>query len=341
MIRIEAFPGSRFLQPGPGQHYYIYQFNKLRFWENHPFTLAASYAAGEEIGDPVQGLTNQPTSDPDSRPTLLVESKSEGSIDSDETPSSGSVSPSPALFSSPKIEASNQLIPPGQHKLVFFIRPFNSWTKRLRDECTKAGPQGLTNTRILLEGPYGERSPLRAFENVIFIVGGTGIAGAVPYLQEHLRLTAAKQSSSPDSKHVRETRTRDITVIWATKQSAMIRDIAARELKPFLHRNDITFKFFATRDKKANALVAPEKLKGIATPSSTDFQDIEILNQRPNIQEDVSAIVDQINAAGSKGGKIGILTCGPAAMADEARAAAHRALKEGKKGLEYIEEAFG
>ncbi|RVX66609.1 hypothetical protein B0A52_09360 [Exophiala mesophila] len=343
MLRIEAFPGSRLLKPGPGQHYYIYQFNKLRFWENHPFTLAASYAAGEEEGDPVEGFTNKPSSDPDVRPTLMME-KSEGSIGSDNMPSSsGSTSPTPTSLSDTKLETSKPQIAPGQHKLVFFIRPFNGWTKRLRDECVKAGPQGITNTRILVEGPYGECSPLRSFENVIFVVGGTGIAGAVPYLQEHLRLTSPKQSPSPDSQQqTRETRTRHITVIWATKQSGMIRDIAARELRPFLHREDITFKFYATRDKKAKeALVASEKLKAIASPSSIDFDDIEIFSHRPNIQEDVSAIVDQVNAAGSRGGKIAILTCGPAAMADEARAAAHRALKQGKKGLEYIEEAFG
>lgn len=41
------------------------------------------------------------------------------------------------------------------------------------------------------------------------------------------------------------------------------------------------------------------------------------------------------------GGRIAILTCGPGAMADEARAAVHQALKNGKRGLEYFEEAFG
>lgn len=78
-----------------------------------------------------------------------------------------------------------------------------------------------------------------------------------------------------------------------------------------------------------------------AISEKSSVRDIEIAEYRPSIQEEVSTIVDQANAAGSKGGKIAIFTCGPAAMADEARVAAHRSLKAGKQGVEYIEESFG
>jgi hypothetical protein len=47
-IRLEIFQSSKTPRPGPGQHHGIDQFNKLKFWENHPFTLAASYPTNDE-----------------------------------------------------------------------------------------------------------------------------------------------------------------------------------------------------------------------------------------------------------------------------------------------------
>lgn len=326
LIRMEAIPGSHILHPGPGQHYYIYQFNKLRFWENHPFTLAAWYALGDDGAN--QDAASQASTTHDSQTAVVVKEKA---IDVTACSSSeGPSSPSAASISSQEAHAKDLLIPSGSNKLVFFIRPFNSWTKRLRDECARSGPLGLTKASILVEGPYGERSPLSSFENVIFVVGGTGIAGAIPYLQEHLSLSAKHPSSTTRG---RGTRTRDITVVWATKQSAMIHNIAARELQPFLQRDDIRFRFYATRDKKTGTLATTDQLGKKSA--------YEISNQRPDIKAAVYSVVDQVNAAGSRGGRIAILTCGPAAMADEARAAVHNALKHGKQGLEYFEEAFG
>ncbi|KEF54060.1 uncharacterized protein A1O9_09855 [Exophiala aquamarina CBS 119918] len=243
-------------------------------------------------------------------------------------------SSSTASISSQEAHAKDLLVPTGHKKLVFLIRPFNSWTKRFRDECERAGSSGLRNARILLEGPYGETSPLSSFENVIFVVGGTGIAGVIPHLQEHLNLSS--KHPSPSTLR-RGTRTRDITVIWATKQSAMIRNIVTRELRPFTNLEDIKFRFYATREKKKSTLAQTDK------PGSMPVQshDIEISNQRPDIRAAVLGVVDQVNAAGSMGGRIAVLTCGPGAMADEARAAVHQALKDGKQGLEYFEESFG
>lgn len=330
LIRIDAFPGSRILQPRPGQHYYIYQFNKLRFWENHPFTLAAWYPVGENDDD----LDSNPQATPNPRSQAAVLGKEKDTYMAASSSSEGASSPSSSSISSQKAQPKDLLIPTGHSKLVFLIRPFNSWTKRLRDECERAGPSGMKNARILVEGPYGETSPLSSFENVIFVVGGTGIAGAIPHLQEYLGHSS--KSPSPTTLR-RETRTQDITIIWATKQSAMIRNIADRELRPFLNREDIKFRFYATREKKRGPLALTDKLCDKLVQS----HDIEISNQRPDIRAAVLGVVDEVNAAGSRGGRIAVLTCGPGAMADEARAAVHHALKNGKQGLEYFEESFG
>lgn len=254
LIRVEVFPGSRLLRPGPGQHYYIYQLNKFRFWENHPFTLAASYPSAH---DTAEHDAASPTPSDTGSLVVVAQEKETEVTESALLSGSGSTSPAPASTSSLDSPAKERplgpseppaptapLVPTEGSKLVFFIRPFNSWTKRLRDECTRAGPAGLTKSSLRIEGPYGHHSPLLAFENVIFIVGGTGIAGAIPHLQEHLR------RSSDQASGAKGTRTRSISVIWAAKQSAMFHDILSHELKPFLGRDDINFSLHATRESK-------------------------------------------------------------------------------------------
>ncbi|KAK5052581.1 hypothetical protein LTR84_002446 [Exophiala bonariae] len=330
LIRVVVFPGSRLLHPGPGQHYYIYQLNKFRFWENHPFTLAASYPSKHDIVKQ-DGGSKSPS---DTGSLTGVIQKEEPEVTSTALlGDSGPSSPSPASTSSLESPAKDSTVASREdnNRLVFLIRPFNSWTKRLRDECTRAGPSGLTKSSLRIEGPYGHDGQLLAFENIIFVVGGTGIAGAIPYLQEHLRLSSIQTSSA------KGTRAKNLTVIWAAKQSAMIHDVINHELGPFLCRDDIRFSFHATREKKtrttSKTTETDEKM-----PLTSGF---EILNSRPDISGKILGLVDQVNSAGSKGGRIAVLTCGPGAMADEARAAVHQGLKQGKRGLEYFEEAFG
>ncbi|RMD42017.1 hypothetical protein DV735_g3125, partial [Chaetothyriales sp. CBS 134920] len=223
----------------------------------------------------------------------------------------------------------------GQQKLTFFIRPFDGWTKRLRDQCLKSAT-GTITPHMFIEGPYGENASLSTYENVVFIVGGSGIAGALPYLQEYLRLKAENK-----------TLTRDITVVWSARQAAMIQDIAANELKPMIGREDIRFHFHVTTKRGFRAL--KDKLRGgsdsekeVKTSSSSSSEDeINIESGRPSIRHAILGTIQEVNNAGSAGGRIAIMTCGPGGMADEARAAVHAALKQGQRGVEYFEEAFG
>ncbi|KAL2402655.1 Ferric/cupric reductase transmembrane component B [Exophiala dermatitidis] len=314
LIRLDVIPASGLLKPGPGQHYFIYQPNRWKGWENHPFTLA--HWTELDNGEQVATLDPDSDSSSDLRKEVKVTAKA----------------PSSQASSSSVVVEKNGGVPTkqvtGRYKLTFFVRPFSSWTRRLRDECIKS-KTGMHKTQALIEGPYGEKSPLHTFENVIFILGGTGISGALPYMQEHLQRTASNPS---------KTRTRDITCIWACKQPEMIREIASSELQPLLGREDIHFKFYLT-SKEASASTKAVELK--SSSSSDASTEVTITPGRPNIKEHVRTVIDEVNAAGAVGGKIAILTCGPAAMADAARVAVHRALKDGKRGVEYFEETFG
>ncbi len=332
LIRLEIFPGSRILKPGPGQHYYLYQPLNLRGWENHPFTLGAYKTIRN--ADTIESVTGQ-------QDHALVDKEIQDVSTSPSSATSSEVSPAASQHEGTPFPNAT-----GQQKLIFFVRPFSSWTRRLREECLKSA-SGIITPRFFIEGPYGERSPLTTYENVVFIVGGTGIAGALPYILEHIKTTANAEAIGNNGRLW--TRTTNITLIWSAKQSALIRNIAAHELAPALGREDIQVHLHSTSHKEKTSTqdvgsreVIVADLDSKATTATTNSTvALEILYGRPNIRETILELVDNVDSAGAAGGKIAILTCGPAGMADEARAAVHVALKQGRRGVDYIEETFG
>jgi ferric-chelate reductase len=152
----------------------------------------------------------------------------------------------------------------------------------------------------------------------LIIVGGTGIASAVPYLQDHLRRSGHDWEEGFEEK----TRIRDIELVWTAKQVPFLQDVASRELKPLLLREDFQASFYTT---------------GSST-SSEDVTDLgyEITPGRPHLQ---SLIMSRACDASSAGISLAVLACGPVGMADEARAAAHLAMRQGCR-IKYVEESF-
>ncbi|KEF58795.1 uncharacterized protein A1O9_03638 [Exophiala aquamarina CBS 119918] len=342
LIRLEVTPGSRMLKARAGQHYYLYQPLKFKGWENHPFTLGG-WKSADQSGQSA-GASVPPGIDPHASYEIKGKNKEVQVVGVDTLASSSDPSSEEASISSFKHASSNPQelthtsTTSSQDTLVFFVRPYSSWTLRLRDECIKSSSPSV-NTHVLLEGPYGEHSPVHSYENVVFIVGGSGISGALPYMQEYLESTTSVQSTAEGNKQTSRTRTRQITLIWATKQSAMVRSLCAQELKPFIGHPAIENHFYATSRHESRALVEHDNLE--KTNSHATGIGLGISYGRPNIREKVLGVIDEVHAAGAAGGSVAILTCGPAAMADEARATVHTAMKQGKRGVRYFEEAFG
>ncbi|KIW85903.1 hypothetical protein Z517_01296 [Fonsecaea pedrosoi CBS 271.37] len=341
-IRLEIVPGSGILKPGPGQHYYLYQPMKWRGWENHPFTLA-SYETVKE-STPPGVVTVHPGAGHDVE-TLAAAKDIEVSATGSSSPTSSNATPDPSQH---RLAVFKEKV--GSQKLTFLIRPFGSWTKRLREECLKS-PTGVITPHIFIEGPYGEHSALHTYENVILVVGGTGIAGAIPYLQDHITRASNNAQASRNGGKL-ATRTRDITLIWATRQSAMLRNVVEHELKPMFDREDIHIHLYATSAKQVRSaspddsddgrpMTESKELDLKSTPATSISDKLSISRGRPDISATIRTIINDVNSAGSAGGRIAILTCGPGGMADEARAAVHSSLKEGKRGVEYFEESFG
>ncbi|PLN83898.1 FRE family ferric-chelate reductase [Aspergillus taichungensis] len=297
VIRLEIVPGSPLLRPHAGQYYYIYQPLRLKGWENHPFTLGAwSYTA--ELPAPV--AQDNPIADV-SRVPLLVDGAScqyqEESRDDQ-----------------PKL------------RLIFWIRPFDGWTRHLRQQCLRR-PSRTIAPDILLEGPYGHEFPLWNHESVLFIAGGTGIAAMVPYIQDHIARSSTGESA---------TCVRDLHLVWTTRQAAFIRDLVTHELRPALARNDFHASFYSTsapKDQRYGEENDPDFGPG-GLPAN---KDLAITNGRPDLQ---TLIITHAHEARLSDSSAIVIICGPPAMADEARAAVHLAMRQGYRDLHYVEESF-
>ncbi|OJK04912.1 hypothetical protein ASPACDRAFT_19883 [Aspergillus aculeatus ATCC 16872] len=242
-------------------------------------------------------------------------------------------------------------------KLIFYIRPYDGWTRRLRDQCQKSGGKELTITpRLLLEGPYGHQVPLHTFDTLLLIVGGTGIAAAVPYIIDHVSRLAAGG----------KTRTTRIHLVWSGRQRQMFDEVCCADLVTALECADIHTTLYCTDKSSMGAMttiVAGEKSSaevpqigevGAETKEAGQFvQDsssqesrpmkvedlgLEVRYGRPDITATVQSIAEEARASASR---LAVLTCGPAVMADECRMAVYGVMKGGFRQVEYFEEAFG
>ncbi|KAK2745287.1 hypothetical protein FQN57_003982 [Myotisia sp. PD_48] len=159
-------------------------------------------------------------------------------------------------------------------KLKFWIRPFSGWTHRLRSDCLKS-PNRIIHTPLLIEGPYGAVTKFHEYEDVTLVVGGTGVAAALPVIMEHMRRTTfaslnrrfdetqgrrmstSSASSSTlvpsplpglegDMAPPSNTRIQTIRLVWVVRQAEFIREVLDGELRPALDREDIQFHFYCT-----------------------------------------------------------------------------------------------
>ncbi|KIW19029.1 hypothetical protein PV08_03319 [Exophiala spinifera] len=353
LIKLEVTISSQFPTLGAGQHFYLYRPLKWRGWESHPFTLAGwtwthtETSANEvEQSESLRDLPEKKAARTDTIATL--------------PPSADAGISLPIPANTPKHDEGSkstilttEMEQVSGRKVTFYIRPRGGWTMRLRDECLKE-PSRSVRGLTLLEGPYGQvRSPIHTFENVVFVVGGSGITVAMSYLQDHVERT----TRPPRRGRTMRTRTRQITLVWVTRKTSMIREITSGggQLRRVCHRGDVRMRLFATSPRveeqdeaEVEAEAEPHTLdKGSAGHEKADDQgrqrrqpQLHILHGRPSITDEVFSA---INGAASlpQDARTAIVACGPAGIADETRAAVHKVLKEGNDRVEYFEEKFG
>ncbi|KAJ6027669.1 FAD-binding 8 [Penicillium canescens] len=237
----------------------------------------------------------------------------------------------------PALEGKSEFSSPAmdQNKLIFYIRPYDGGTRRLRDQCRKAND--ILYPNLLVEGPYGHTEPMHHFDTNLMVVGGTGIAAALPYLLSHLERVKRRQ-----------TKTSRIHLVWSIRQREMWNQVFTDDLLQVLQSSDITITIYCSnlattlQDLSSAETDASNKtvLAATATPVSSPTRSggVRFMPGRPNVRELLMAEVEESKASTSS---IGVFTCGPAQMADECRSSVYEVMKHGFHAIDYFEEAFG
>lgn len=188
--------------------------------------------------------------------------------------------------------------------MVYLIRPYDGFTSRLKQHCLTR-PKKL---RVIIEGPYGHSVPLRDYSNVLFVVGGTGVAVPLSHLAHLL------DSESP---------VRNVKIIWAVREHAFLSSML-HEFKTLLEDERCTLEVHVTQDVEHKDDIPRQTPRGVS-----------VVIGRPNVSQSVREAAQD---AGKR--PLAIVACGPARMADEARKASVQMLANGFRGVEYFEESF-
>ncbi|KAG4440540.1 hypothetical protein IFR05_003956 [Cadophora sp. M221] len=306
LIILSVTLGSSSLKPKPNQHYFLYQPFKWRGWENHPFTAASWTNVLEQTS-----ITDSSQSSTPSSP--LSSSKEENDI---------TVAP---LSSSSRTSAPSAQ---GRVKLTFYVRPStpssSSFTNQLRKRCLSDTSGQPVPTKLLLEGPYGSHESLGHYDNILFITGGTGISAALPYLKSFVKPSVGQRQTN-------------VQFIWTTKQARMVNEIFHRELATLPASPNVQVNVFVTeREKNKSAESTTRSSDDEEKPVSKEIMSLGIKYGRPNLKTLIE------NMAEEKGkGSMAVFLCGPAGMADQARAVVGECLNKGVRRIELVEEVFG
>ncbi|KAJ4298240.1 hypothetical protein N0V90_006139 [Kalmusia sp. IMI 367209] len=264
------------LKPQPGTYYYIYVLDDLLYaHQNHPFTLA---------------YVSTDTERPDLQLPLQDRPSTRRTESSDSSESDALLHSTDSSTASPS--------------LIFLIRPYDGFTSRL----AKRAATHRTSLRVLVEGPYGHTAPLRTFSNILFMVGGTGIA--VPL--SHLSALLSEPSSVVN-----------LRIVWAVREHAFLASVL-REFRTLLDDERVELEVHITQDTENKDDIPAGEMKRVKLEAG-----------RPNTH---AVVEDTAREAGYD--RLAVVACGPARMADETRKACVDVLGKGFRGVEYFEESF-
>ncbi|KAJ9149326.1 Ferric reductase like transmembrane component [Pleurostoma richardsiae] len=281
IIRLLVPYSTSLYQPKAGTFYYLHVLNDRRFWESHPFTVAS--VTPRHDAPAKQTEERGPTRSDEV--SLLLQGGPESAVDT------------------PAVQA------PAHSTMTFLLRPYDSFTARLRDTAAASWP-GAVSLRVLVDGPYGHTQRLDRFDSVLFVVGGSGIVVPLSYLE-----------LLPRSRPAR--------IVWAARERELAADVARLDLAGALGAGRLALDVYITKDEAAVA-------EAEAGDGGWAGQGVRVLPGRPDVRAEVECAA---RAAG--GGSLAVVACGPARMADDARRAVVDVLGRWGSNIEYFEESFG
>ncbi|KAI9051730.1 hypothetical protein LZ554_004770 [Drepanopeziza brunnea f. sp. 'monogermtubi'] len=186
-IKLTVYPGKKWTF-GPGQHAFLFFPSTGRFWENHPFSIAAwdhgsSSSSSSSSSSPSQ-VTEEVASaqqqrDPEKDADMEI-SHAPARNDSSSTTSSSSL-PTKSRPSTYTTTYTGD----GRPSITFLIRPHKGMTATIHRELAAltSPSQQPTHFPLSLEGPHGHAADLSRAESILCIGGGIGITALAAYTQ--------------------------------------------------------------------------------------------------------------------------------------------------------------
>lgn len=265
ILRLQIPTEERIYKVKPGTFYYLSVFDVARSWESHPFTVASVSQGGDSQAEQMP-LLEAPDDSQDIEET-------EGKV----------ASASPFM--------------------TFIIRPYDSFTERLKDLAVVKQPAPVG---VLVDGPYGNTLPLERFSHVVFIVGGSGVVLPLSYLD---LLTNKTQN------------TVSVDIHWAVREPAFARDVLLNDMASALENENMSVSIYGP--SRGHNL-----LHGISDRVEEHFG-------RPDLHSIVASKMAEQEIE-----RLAVVACGPAGMADDSRKAVVDALAHAPFPIEYFEEHF-
>jgi predicted ferric reductase len=208
----------------------------------------------------------------------------------------------------PLLENEGALVLPHESRTMsFLIRPYDSSTSRLRDQAAATWPKPAV-VRVMVDGPYGHTQPLHQYDNVTFVVGGSGIVVPLSYLKHLLANTS---------------QTQNIHIHWAVRERAFAEDVLRQDFALALESERLTVDIYLGHNSDPLAEIA-----GAHGVSSYGHR------------MDVRSIVLAAGAAAGDSTSLAVVACGPANMADDARQVTGDMIRSGRTNVDYFEESF-
>lgn len=203
----------------------------------------------------------------------------------------------------------------GRQIMTFLIRPYDGFTARMRDLAVAQSPKPAL-LRMAVDGPYGETLPLQFFDNILFIVGGSGIVVPMTYSRTLARDYLSETVDKP----------RRVSIHWSVREAAFVNGTIQQDFDTDLNNANIHTHVYFTGDCGPDGPVEPRDDQYKITWSR------QRLDASVAVRDAARAIVGE--------GSLAVIACGPAAVADAARQATVEEMGRSSNRIEYFEESF-
>ncbi|KAI1110914.1 ferric reductase like transmembrane component-domain-containing protein [Nemania sp. NC0429] len=331
ILHVTVFPRTA-QGVGPGQHTFVYFMGLGRFWESHPFSIAA-WAHSHTHRSP---LTQSVSSSPSTSKSNGVYSIAK-EVDTPLSPATDSID----YVTSTATQHQEVVVPREQqkHRDVSFqllIRAHSGMTGKLQRHLSSHPAGSKVDISLYTEGYYaGHYATLQSLftaDTVLCLVGGMGITNALGYVQEYVSGTSSVEGEAAGKARGVMGRAKRFILAWSAKEAAFI-DYVRKNFLANAHGVECLFWYTGSSGD------APEMSESAKTGTlSGDGYGLGTADTTA-VAAGRMPIPLVMKSALEVGLQTTVLVCGPGQMADEARRQVASCVKDGFH-VDIVEEAF-